>query len=219
MGYLETMGSAVGGPLTGFSVEFAKVIPKVFITAVVVLFGYLLGWLLGNAIKHVLHKMKFDDKFKKLHLAKPLENIHISGLVGWVVKWYTFVIFCAAGASYISLYPVTNIINTFAQWFPNLIIAMTIGLLGAMAAEYVHKMVLHVSMANVKTLANIAKYFILTVVIILALDQIIDISVLENVMLIIFAGISLGVAVAIGVSFGLAFKDEAANWVNSVKKK
>ncbi len=219
MGFFSTMGSALGDPLKGITLQFVSVIPAIISAAVVVVFGYLLGLLLGHLIKQALHKMKFDDKFKKLHLAKPLEKIKISALVGWVVKWYTFVIFVAAGATYINLDPVSQIVSMFAAWFPKLLIAMGIGLAGAMAAEYVHKLVLHVSVSGVKLLANIAKYFILMVVIVLAMDQIIDVSILKNVLLILVGGLALGIAISLGVGVGLAMKDEAAGWIASLKNK
>jgi len=218
MAFLDTLGEAVGDPLQIIGVQFASVIPKIFYTAVVVLFGYLLGWFLGIIVKHALKRMKFDEKFRKLHLAKPLENIKVSSLLGWVVKWYTFVVFAAAGAGYIQLYPVTELFTRFAAWFPSLMLAMAIGILGAILAEYVYKMVMHVSTKEVRVMASIAKYFILVVVLLLALDQIIDISVLERVMLILVAGVAVGLSLAIGISFGLALKDEARGFLDSVKK-
>jgi hypothetical protein len=219
MGYLNQLADAIMDPATGISGQFLAIVPKVIITAIVIMFGYLLGWLLGSAVRHALARMKFDDKFRQLHIAKPLEKIKISSLLGWVVKWYTFIVFVAAGADYISLEPITLIMNKFAQWFPNLLIAMAIGLAGAVFAEYVYKMVMHISMANVNVLANIARYFILVVVVVLALDQIIDVSILGNAVLILIAGISAGIALAVGIAFGLALKDEAAGWVGGFKKK
>jgi len=219
VGYLETIGAALGNPLKIIGTQFISVIPKIFYSAIVIIFGYFLGWILGTAVEHVLKRMKFDARFSKLHLAQPLEKIKISKLLGWVVKWYTFVVFAAAGASYIELYPVTNIVSTFAQWFPSLILAMGIGIVGAIFAEYVHKMILHVKTKEVKIMANITKYFILVIVLIMALDQVIDISVLEQVLLIMVGGIAIGIALAIGISVGLALKDEATGWITGFKKQ
>jgi hypothetical protein len=219
MGYLDTMGTAVADPLTRMSLDFAGVIPKVIITAIVIIFGYLLGWLLGSAVRTALKKMKFDEKFRSLHIAKPLEKIRISELFGWVTKWYTFLMFVAAGANYIYLEPITGIVNQFALWFPKLLIAMVIGLAGAVVAEFIYKSVMQVSITNVSVLASIAKYFVIVVTVVLALDQIIKVSVLKDVMLIIVAGIAAGLALAIGIAFGLALKDEAAGWVGTFKKK
>jgi len=219
MGYIETIGAALWEPLKGLVSTFVMMIPSIVIAAILVLFGYIFGAILGHAIKHALHKLKFDEKFKQLHLAKPLEKIHLSGLLGWVVKWYTFVIFVAAGASFLRLDIIEDIINTFAAWVPNLLLAMVIVLGGAVAAEYMHKMIMHVSLTNVKIMADIAKYFIMIVVIVFALKQIVDVSPLENLLLILVGGVSLGLAIAVGVSFGLAFKDHAGDWIESVKKK
>lgn len=218
MGITETIADAVVEPLWGILSDLFAMVPSVIMMAVVILVGYLLGYVFGNAVKHALHRMKFDDKFQKLHLAKPLEKIKISVLLGGVVKWYTFVVFAAAGANYINLYPVTDLINRFAVWFPNLLVAGAIGIAGALLAEYVYKMVMHVNTSEVKVLASVAKYFILVVVVIMALDQIVDVSVLENVMLILVGGISVGIALAVGIAFGLALKDEASAWVKNYKK-
>ena len=217
MSYIETLGNAVGEPLTNITMSFIAVLPKVFVTAVVILFGYIFGWILGKAVEHLMRKLKIGAKFKELKIAKPMQKVRVSKLVGWIVKWYTFVIFFAAGANYISLYPVTNIITRFAEWFPKLMIALVIGLAGAMAAEWVYEMIMHVHVTGVKVLAGIAKVFILVLVAILALDQVIDVSVLENAMLILFGGLSLGIAVALGVSFGLALKDDARQWIDTFK--
>ncbi len=218
MSYFTTIGNAIGSPLSYLGQQFLYALPSIIFITIVILFGYLLGWLLGNLVKHALHKMKFDEKFKSLHIAKPLEKIKVSGLIGWVVKWYTFIIFAAAGANYINLYPITDIITTFAEWFPKLMVALAIGLLGAVFAEYVYSMVLQIHMTEKAVFANIVKYFILIIVVTMALDQVIDISVLEKAVLIILSGIALGIALALGIAFGLALKDEASTWVTKARK-
>ncbi len=218
MSYLSTIGNAIGDPVAYLGQHFLSILPSIIILAIVILFGYLLGWLLGSLVRHALHKMKFDEKFKSLHIAKPLEKIKISSLIGWVVKWYTFVVFAAAGANYINLYPITDIVTTFAEWFPKLLVAFAIGLAGAVFAEFVYNMILQIHMTEKKVFGNIVKYFILVLVVTLALDQVIDISVLEKAVLIILAGVSLGIALAIGIAFGLALKDEASAWVSKARK-
>ena len=219
MGDFANMVYAVGEPLRIIATQFAYMVPKILAAALVVLVGYLLGLILGHAAKHALHRLKFDEKFSRLHIAKPLEKIKISVLLGWVVKWYTFVVFVAAGAHYVGLAPLTQLVTLFAEWFPHFVVAMLIGLAGAVVAEYVYNAVMHLSMGGVRVLANIARYFVLVVVIVMALDQIVNVRVLQNVMLVLVGGLALGLAIAIGLSFGLAMKDEAAGLINSIKKK
>jgi len=219
MSFFNELANAIVAPLTEMLRDFVGVLDEVLIAAIVILFGYLLGWLLGNAVKHALHRMKFDEKFKQLHIAKPLEKIKISSSIGWIVKWYTFVVLAAAGARFVGLYPVTEIMTQFATWFPRLLIALAIGIFGAVLAEFVYNLVLHLHTGEAKILAKITKYFILVIFIVMALDQILDITVLERVLLILVGAISVGLALAIGISFGLALKDEAAGWIGAFKKK
>ena len=218
MGYFSTLQDAVVSPLQVIQHNFAEAFPKIFYTTFVIVFGYLLAWFLGFIIKHALHHLKFDEKFKSLHIAKPLEKIHISAFIGWTIKWYTFIVMTAAGVNYIKLEPVTSIMTTFALWAPKLLLAITIGLFGAVAAEYVYKMVNHIHMSEAKFLAGITKYFILVIFITMALKQVIDVSILENVVLLVVGALALGLAVAIGIAFGLALRDEATIWIKEFKK-
>ena len=219
LNYLNTLGSAVGDPLYNLGLQLFGILPDVIIMTVVVVFGYLLGSLLGSILRHTILKLKIGEKFKKLQLAKPLGKIRISSVAGEVVKWYTFVVFTAAGANYVKLDPVTSLLLRFAEWFPNLILALGIGLVGVMLAEYLYHLITHVQIAEAKLIGNIIRWVIIVIALLAALAQVnLQIHMLENMVLLLVAGISLGLALALGISFGLALKDDAKGWVKSFKK-
>jgi hypothetical protein len=219
MDALDELAYAVSSPLTDVSVAFYYVLPKIIITGIVVLFGWLLGWFLGWLVRTGLERLKFDERFKRLHIARPLEKIKLSSGIAWVVKWYTFLVFAAAGAGYISLYPISDLLMKFAEWFPKLVLALAIGVAGIMAAEYVFNLVQQVKVGESRLLGSILRYIIIAVALVLALDQVMQVGILENMVLLLIAGISLGIALAFGISFGLALKDDAAEWAKAIRKK
>jgi hypothetical protein len=219
MAFIESLSTAVAETLLNMGRAFALIVPKIVIASVVIVFGYLLGWLLGHGVKKALFHMKFDERMKAFALAKPFEKVKWSGLLGWITKWYTFIVFAASGANYISLEPVTSIANSFAYWFPKVLVSIAILLAGAFIAEHIYKALMHVSLAHVSMLASLSKYFVLVLAVITAMDQIVDLSVLRDVTLIVVGGVSVGIALALGIAFGLALRDEAVGWVAEFKKK
>jgi len=219
MAFFDELGAAVIGPLKEIAVSFVYVLDDIIIAAILLVFGYLLGWLLGSAVRHALHQMKFDAKFKQLHLAKPLEKIQISHVIGEVVKWYTFIVLAAAGSASLNLYPVTNILSRFAEWFPLLVLALAIALFGAIVSEFIYKMVVQVHMREAKVIANLAKYFVLILFLVMALGQIVNADILEQVFLVLVGAVAIGLGLALGIAFGLALKDEAVGIVQEIRKK
>ncbi len=219
MSFAQTMGEAIVSPLGVMGRGFLQVIPKVVIAGIIIIFGYLLGLLLGFLVTHALRRMKFSEKVKKLHIAKPLEKIRLAAVTGWVVKWYTFLAFVSAGLLYINIQPVAGLIQMALTWFPKLLLAGAIFVLGLMGAEYLHHLLGHVHMKEAGLLASIAKFFVIIVVLVLALKQVIDVSILENIVIVLVAGLSLGAAVAVGIAFGLALKEDARAWIETFKNK
>ena len=106
--------------------------------------------------------------------------------------------------------------NSAALWIPSLIAAVIVALVGLIAADYVAAKVTEVKAKSSGIIANTLKLVIVVFTLIIALSQLgVDVSIAENTVLIIIAGIML----ALGIGFGLAFKDEAKAIIKDVKKK
>ena len=143
-------------------------------------------------------------------------SLELSHFLGLIVKWYIFVLFLGPAAALVQLPAMTAFLNSAALWIPNLIAAIIVALVGLIAADYVAAKVHEVNAKSSAIIANVLKLVIVVFTLIISLSQLgIDVSIAQNTLLLIVAGIML----AIGLGFGLALKDEAKSIIKDLKKK
>ena len=106
------------------------------------------------------------------------------------------------------------------MWIPNLIVAVIFALIGVVAAEYVANQIRYIKGKGTDTIAGFARVIILVFVAVIALQQIgINVELAGQTLLIIVAGVMFGLALAFGIGFGLALKEEAKGWIKKGKKR
>lgn len=217
MGFLGTTGFAIAEPLVGVVEGAIYTLPSIVATIVILIFGYLLGALLGMVVRHVLDRTGIIRKIIfKLDLQKEVGNWNISHLFGLITKWYIFVVFLTPAAQTANLTSLADFLNSAALWIPNIILAVIIALAGYVVSEYIAKKIREIKSKQRSLLASTGKLLTLIFVALIALRQVgIAIDVAENAFLIILGGIMLGLALA----FGLAMKDDAHDLVKDIRKR
>ena len=89
-----------------------------------------------------------------------------------------------------------------------------------MAADYISMKIKDTKAKSAGIIATFTKIVIIIFVLLIALDQIgLKVSIAQSSFLIILAGIMLGIALMIGIGFGLGLKDEAKKAIKTIKKK
>jgi hypothetical protein len=214
---LEQTGQALVNPIINLWNSFVNVIPGLIGAIIVLVIGYIVGWVIGFVLTKILHKAKLDRLVvEKTTLDKIMGKFELSHFLGLIVKWYVFVLFLGPAAALVRLPALTSFLNSAALWIPSLIAAVIVALVGLIAADYVAAKVTEVKAKSSGIIANTLKLVIVVFTLIIALSQLgVDVSIAENTVLIIIAGIML----ALGIGFGLAFKDEAKAIIKDVKKK
>ena len=217
MGITETLKLDLLNPLKETWDSLVRTIPSFIAALVVIIVGWLFAMLISWVVKKVLVQIKLDQwVIEKTKLSKHLGKFKLTSFLSTIVKWYVFILFLPAAASLVKLEPLAVFLTKLAEWVPGLIIALLIGLIGFLAAEYLGDKIEETKARGAAFLATIAKIVIIIFVVILALRQVkIDVSIAENTFLIILAGIML----AISIGFGLGLKDEAKGIIKDMKKK
>jgi hypothetical protein len=137
-----------------------------------------------------------------------------------VTKWYIIVLFLSATAARIQLETLSAFLASLSLWIPQVIVAVVIGLIGIMAGMYVEKKVSETRAKGSKIVAAIAKWAIYVFTALIVLDQAgVQVALAQNSFMIILGGIVLMIALLIGISFGMAFRDDAKKIISDVKKK
>jgi hypothetical protein len=211
---------AIANPLINLWDSFVGLLPGLIAAIIIIAIGYVVAYVIGHAIRILLQKMGLDKQLAKAKLTQAVGSIRISALLGEITKWYIFIIFLQSGVDLLRLGTLSLLLADFVAWLPNVIAAILVVVFGLIIAHFVAmKIREHTEIKGVKITSNATKILILFIAVLIALEQIgIDISILSNAFLIILTGFVFGVALAIGLSFGLGTKGNAMKAWNKIRK-
>ncbi|MBN2567756.1 hypothetical protein JXB02_06770 [Candidatus Woesearchaeota archaeon] len=220
MDSLYSTGQAMINPLITLWNGFVDLVPSLIAAIILAIIGWVIAVVIEKVVTKVLTKLKFDEKIKKANLTDKIGHLELSHLAGGVLKWYVFVIFLGEAFALISLGNLSVMINTFLFWLPNVILALIIIIIGLILADFVAERLVRTKIKSVRVLSVIVKIAILFFAFVIAFKQIgLYVSIAENTFLILLGAVALGLAIAFGIGFGMALKDEAKNILNDLKGK
>ncbi len=214
-----TTRSLILDPLGSLWFSFVNVLPGIVAAIIVLIVGYFIALGIGHLVRLVLEKAGLDDYWQKAHVPRAVGHTVLSALFGEITKWYVFIIFLQTAVGLLNLGALSNVLNRFVLWLPNLILAAIVIVFGVMLVHYVGiKVEQHTKMKGVRILSRITKLVLGIIVLIIALKQIgVDVSVLENTFLILVAAFAVGIAIALGVGLGKSLNVESKSIVNEIK--
>ena len=154
---------------------------------------------------------------KKHEVERAIGGLNVSSIVGKLVNWMVFVVFLVPAANVIGFGNLSELLLTFAIWFPNLIFAVAIILIGLVLAhtfaEAVGKAKKLKGIQGIKTIVYLATIIIFADV---ALRQIgVNVVFAETILLIIVSGLM----VAFAIGFGLGLRPHAQDIIGKWRKK
>ncbi|MDI6737433.1 MAG: hypothetical protein QME12_02845 [Nanoarchaeota archaeon] len=221
MAVFEEAGIAILTPIGSLWQGFLAVFPGLVAALIIIVLGYFVSLLFGHVVKFLLRKIGSDKVLAKVKAPDALQKFSISGITGRLTKWYVFIIFLGEAANVLNLGIMSDMFARFVLWLPQLIIALLAVFTGFVVAYYVgHVIEKDVALKGSKTMAKVFEYVILFIAFVIALEQIgIQVDLLKNTFLILVGAIGLGIALAIGLSFGLGLKGNAAKMFADLKRK
>lgn len=220
MADIVATGQALLNPLVELWNGFVNVLPGILAAIIILIVGYFVALGLSYVIKKVLIKGGLDSWMRKSHLDDSIGHINLSSLAAIITKWYVFIIFLIPAANAIRSIQLGDLLSKLAIWLPNLIVALIIMIFGLVSSDFIYDKMMKARMKGIGLVSAIVKWVILIFIALIALRQIgINISIAENVVLIVIGAVAIALALAIGIGFGYGFKDEAKNIIKGIKKK
>ncbi len=219
--FLRQIGGSIVDPFVSIWLWLVKAVPDIVAAIVILIVGYLVALVVSSLIVGILKRIKFDQYvFDKTNISHAVGKFDLTHVLGLVTKWYIIVLFLGATAARIQLKTLSDFLAALAMWIPQVIIAVVIGLIGILAGMYVEKKVVETKAKGAKIVAAIAKWVIYVFTALIVLDQAgVKVAMAQNSFLIILSGVVLMIALLVGISFGLAFRDDAKKIISDVKKK
>lgn len=226
MNYFKTWNEAIIASLQNIWGKIVSFVPEVIGALIVLLVGLLVAAALGKLAKKLVHLTHVDALAHKLGATQKFEDIgmkfSISGIIGWIVKWFFIVVALIAAVDILKLQQVTKFLQDVALYIPNVIVAVVILVIGLIIGQFAYQIVEKTSKASHLTahasdvLAAIAKWSIVIFSLMASLTQL---SIATQLIQILFTGFVAMLAVALGLAFGLGGKEKASHFLEKLGGK
>jgi small-conductance mechanosensitive channel len=201
-------------------------LPNIIAAIIILLIGWIIGRLLGKYISLFLDKIGVDDALIKTSVGKAIEQTGTSvvSFFNLIVRWFVYLIALLAAANVLQLEFLTNLLNTFVLYLPNIAAFLIILIAGFILVDYFADFlsgwgkVQQVTMMDPIVLA--LRVFFYFVVMILALTQLlIDLTIIYIFITPIAWGVGIGLGAAIAIFFYYGLRDHAPTMVGELVGK
>ena len=217
-------GEVIAISLQDLYTRIVTFVPNLVVGIVVLILGWIVGIGLGNLVQKVLEMLKIDSLANSVGLDRLAQRtgrkLSVAAFGNWLVRWFFIVATFVAAADILNLPQVSQFLyGQVIPYFGNVIIAVAIMLIGAVAANFLQGVVRHAlqagGLATSDTLALITKWAILIFAFLAALDQL---GVASSFVQELFRAIVWGIVAAGAVAFGLGGKDHAKKALDEIEK-
>ncbi len=197
---------------------FFQAIPRLIGFALILIVGWLISGLLAAAVAAILRTVKFNDMAQRAGVGGFVQKMGVhtdaSGVLANIVKWFVRLIALVVAFDALGLPAVSNVLQMFLLWIPNLVVALVILVIAGLAANALGDLVrgatAQAQLGNPDMLATITRVAIWAFAIVIAANQVGVASTLVNTL---FMGTVGALALAFGLAFGLGGRDTAGRIV------
>ena len=202
-------------PLRGFLVSVGEFLPRILLALLVLVAGWMVAKMVRFAIAKGLRAVNFNVLTERAGMDGFLRAGGIrsdtAGLLGLLFYWLVILASLVIGFNLLGLTYITDLLGRVVLFLPKVMVALLILAFGSYFAKFVGQSICaylrNVHLQDAELLGNLARYAILTFVVLIALDQVgIGGDIVRQTFLIVLAGIIFALALA----FGLGGREWAA---------
>ena len=204
---------------TSWLTVISAYLPKLLAGTLILVIGLVVSSLVRDLVKLVFKYFKLESILETAGIATERELAVWPNLIAEVVRWFTIFIFLMSSVEVWGIPKVSDVLNQFLQFLPNVLVAVIIGWVGIVASRFAYDIVRHgvrgVGLKESEVLANMAKYAIIFFTSLVILTQL---GVASDLVKILCTGIIAMLALALGLAFGLGGKEHAYKILDKLYK-
>jgi hypothetical protein len=202
-------------PVRAFLRQVGELLPRLLVAILVLVAGWLIAKLVRFAVARGLRAINFHVLTERAGMDGFLRNGGIradtTDLLALLCYWLVILAALIIGFNSLGLVYVTDLLAKVVLFVPKLMVALVILAFGAYFARVIGNAVAaygrNIHLQDAELLGRIARYAIVTFVVLIALDQVnVGGDIVRQTFLVILAGVVFALALA----FGLGGKDWAA---------
>lgn len=224
---VEAISTTVTTILASSLARLGAYLPQFLAGLILLLVGLAVAALLKEVVLRALAFLKVEDWFS--NVTKWFKSLKSEGvtrgrvwsrLVAELVRWTVVILFLVPAAEAWGLPRVTDLLNQFLLYVPNVFVAVVVGFVGLVIANLVSEIVKHASLGLGSTSSNllstVARYALVLFTTLIVLNQL---GIAADLVRILFTGIVAMLAIAGGLAFGLGGQDGAKRVLDDLRKR
>ncbi len=189
---------------------FSPLILNTVIALLLLLFGWVMGRIIGTLAKKILRKLKIDKYFK---LDK---GIKLSEIISLVISWIIYFVFIQSAVAVLGITTLTNVFGGVIRLVSGLLGGLIVILVGYVVGKYVQGQITKSKTEYSGALGQLMFFFTMVVTISIALELAsIPTKLINNIILILVASVGIGLAIALG----LGLKDTVSKLAKKYEKR
>lgn len=201
--------------------QVSTLLPNIIAAVLILVFGYIIAVILKNVIVRLAARLQIDSAVASTGATAFVQRsgyaLNTGKFIGTIVKWFVLIVFFVAALDVLNLNEATAFLSEVVLgYLPRVIVATIILFAGVVIAQFVEKAIAaSAKMAQFGSpvlLAKFAKFAIIIFAILAALNEL---QIANELVQMLFGGLVFGLALAIGLSFGLGGRDAAARYIDA----
>lgn len=181
---------------------------------------FIIGWFIAVAVEQItvkiLEKLRFNRLFERTGWKEALEKAEFkmnpSEFIGVIFKWILVIVFLLVAVEILGLAQFAGFLRSVIAWLPNLVVAVSIFVVAAVAADILAKITVAALEKTRVDYARLAGKIVRWAIWVFALLAILfQLGVVRPLIETLFTGLMAGFAIAFGIAFGWGGKEMAAD--------
>ena len=224
---MEAIGITVGAIVTSTLIKLGDYLPQFLAGLILLLIGLGVAAILKEIVIRFFTFLQIEqwlgnisDWFSKLKSDREIRGKVWPRLLAEVVRWTVVILFLVPAAEAWGLPRVTELLNQFLLYIPNVFVAAFIAFIGLVISNLVYDLVKNASQGLGSTssslLGTITRYAIVFFTVLIVLNQL---GVAADLVRILFTGIVAMLAIAGGLAFGLGGQEVAKKVLGDLQKR
>ncbi len=213
----ETVLSAVNNTAT----NAAAILPGLIAAIIIFILGWVVAVVVSRIFGGLLRAVKLETFLKEHKVEDSLGSVRISDVLVKILKYYIILIFLQAAASFIALGTVSAFLAQVLLYAPVLIAALLVILAAVILGEFIKESILELKSKSpmVQLAARGAKLIVIYVGATMALATAgVNTSLITSSFEIVLGAMAYGIALAVGIAFGLGGQKDAQDLIGQWRK-
>jgi len=191
---------------------------------IILLFGIFIAKVAKKISERFFERIKINSVLKRIGLSESFEKIGIllnaKDLFSKIVQWFFIILFLMVSFEILGVVKFADFLEKVLVYFQNIFISIFIFVFASYLVDFSQKVFIGYLEKEKITFSRIfGKGTTLAIWTLATLAILYQLKIVPELILVVFAGVVLVVALVIGISFGLAGKEIAEKFLKEIEEK